>query len=244
MTAVVVQARIDSSRLPGKSLLPLGRRPLISAVMAALREVPADVRVLACPEDSAGDFLLLAEDAEFEIVAGSKEDVLSRFCDVIRRFSPDRIIRATGDNPFVFADAAAEIHREALARGAHYGGYLELPYGAGVESVSSEALLRAEREADLPGEREHVCPYLYNHPELFSVYRPPAPARWNSPGIRLTVDTLADYEQAAVLDGALTGLYGESGKARFRGSSIIAAYRESCGGPSVDACKKMEPINE
>jgi spore coat polysaccharide biosynthesis protein SpsF len=205
MTAVVLQARLDSTRLPGKALLPLSGEPLLLRVMAALVRIPAEAYVLACPADAEPVFAPLAERAGFRVVVGSKEDVLERYCDAVRATGADRVVRATGDNPFVFPDAADAINREASALGADYGAYAALPYGAGVESVAAEALLRAEREARLPAEREHVCPYLYNHPELFFLHRPLVPAKWRGPGIRVTVDTAEDYGRAQALFGALGG---------------------------------------
>jgi len=226
--AIVLQARIDSSRLPGKSLLPLGDGAIISRVMEALNSVPAHLRVLACPEDSAAAFAPLADKAGFTLFTGPKDDVLGRYCLALRKFSIQRVIRATGDNPFVFADAAAAINAEALALNADYAGYSGLPLGAGVESVSAEALSRAEAEAAAPYEREHVCPYLYTHPELFSLHRPLAPLRWQGADIRLTVDTREDYERAQALCAELDRLE-KAGKInseeRRRGMTIINAYR-------------------
>ena len=240
MTAIVLQARIDSSRLPEKSLLPLGGRPFVLRVMEALNRIPAELRVLACTEDSVAAFSPLAAEAGFSLLAGSKDDVLERYCLALRRFKIDQVIRATGDNPFVFADAAAAINAEAMALGADYAGYSGLPYGAGVESIRAEALLRAEAEAAALYEREHVCPYLYGHPELFRLHRPLTPLRWQGGSadqplsakpplnVRLTVDTEEDYERAQMLyaaldtmetDGALTG------DQRYHGPAIIGAHR-------------------
>jgi spore coat polysaccharide biosynthesis protein SpsF len=221
MTAIVLQARLDSSRLPGKSLLPLGGKPLIVRVMEALNRVPVALRVLACPDDSVAAFAPLADETGFTLFVGPKDDVLGRYCRVLRHFGIQRAIRATGDNPFVFADAAAAINAEALAMGADYAGYGELPLGAGVESVSATALLRAELEATSPFDQEHVCPYLYNHPELFRLHRPPAPLHWQGPTFRLTVDTAEDYERARLLYAELDRL----GEERYQGMAIINAYR-------------------
>ena len=175
MTAVVLQARLDSTRLPNKAMLPLGGEPLVFRVMEALIAVVCDLHVLACPPECEAVFAPLAERLGFEVSVGSKDDVLARYCAAIRTFGIDRVIRATGDNPFVFADAAVAVNREACSLNADYAGYGGLPYGAGVESVSAEALVRAEAEAALQQEREHVCPYLYTHPEKFRLHRPLAP---------------------------------------------------------------------
>ncbi|GBU28009.1 hypothetical protein R84B8_01566 [Treponema sp. R8-4-B8] len=221
MTAIVLQARIDSSRLPGKALLLLDGKPLIFRVMEALNNIPSDLKILACPEDSLSSFTPLAQEADFQILAGPKEDVLERYCLAIRKYSINRVIRATGDNPFVFTDAAVSINEEASSLNTDYASFANLPYGAGVESVSASSLLRAAEKAALPSEREHVCPYLYNHPELFSIYCPAAPARWHYPDIRITVDTQEDYNRAAELYRAL-----ENAPNRYHGETIIKKYAE------------------
>jgi spore coat polysaccharide biosynthesis protein SpsF len=222
-TILVIQARLDSSRLPEKSLLPLGGKPLIFRVMEALSRLPCGTRVLACPEDCVSAFAPLAAAAGYELLPGFKEDVLARYGLAIRRFGADRVIRATGDNPFVFADAAAALEREAGVLNADYAGYSGLPYGTGTESVTAGALLRAEQEASSPSEREHVCPYLYGHPEIFRLHRPLAPPPWQGPDLRLTVDTSEDYKKAQILYQALSDLPLEE---RNNGAAIISIYKK------------------
>ncbi|MDR2471434.1 MAG: NTP transferase domain-containing protein [Treponema sp.] len=234
MTALILQGRLDSTRLPRKSLLPLEGEPLIYRVMEALAFVPAGRRILACPEDCEAAFRPLAERAGFEVVTGPKEDVLARYCRAVRLTGAVRVIRATADNPYVFADAAAALAEEAAALDADYAGYAGLPLGAGVEAVKAEALLRAEREASLRSEREHVCPYLYHHPEKFRLHRPLAPLIWQAPhgkperqdGVnpfRLTVDTEADYRRAREL---YRGLHAGSCSEPYRGETILLRAAE------------------
>ena len=226
VSALVLQARLDSTRLPDKSMLPLDGKPLIFRVMEAFRSFPCKEKILACAEDCVKAFAPLAEEAGFTLVPGPKEDVLARYCLAIRRCGAERIIRATGDNPFVFIDAAIALNREAIELGADYAGYSGLPTGAGVESVASGALLRAEREAGNPSEREHVCPYLYNHPEIFRLHRPLAPKRWQGPEFKITVDTKEDYERARMLYEYLLALPAEE---RVLGERIIETYKRAFG---------------
>ncbi|MCL2832085.1 MAG: NTP transferase domain-containing protein [Treponema sp.] len=223
MTVLILQARLDSVRLPRKCLLPLGGRPLLFRAMEVLATVNCDIKVLACPDDCVEPFGPLAKEAGFETVSGPKDDVLARYCNVIRKFSADRIIRATGDNPFVFSDAAEFLNQEACGLGADYSGYTGLPYGAGVESVNAAALLRAEREAASVYERENVCPYLYGHPELFRLHRPMAPLNWQGFDMRVTVDTQEDYQRAQKLFEAVKDY---PPKERGRGEVIIEMYKK------------------
>ena len=222
MTALVLQARLDSTRLNEKSMLPLGGKALIFRVMEAFSNSSWGAKILACPHDSVSSFAPLAEEAGFTIFAGPKEDVLARYCLVIRHFGAGRIVRATGDNPFVFVDAAESIITQAGLLGADYASFSGLPHGAGVEAINSEALLRAEKEAKAETHREHVCPYLYEHPELFRLHRPLAPLSWQCPKIRITVDTREDYERALILYEHLSSLPPEK---RNLGENIISAYK-------------------
>jgi spore coat polysaccharide biosynthesis protein SpsF len=222
MKAVILQARIDSRRLPGKALMSLGARPMIFRVMEALNSLEADLRILACPEDCVTRFGPLAEEAGFELVVGPKDDVLARYCIAIRKFKVDSVIRATGDNPFVFIDTAETLIREAENLGADYALYAGVPYGSLVEFAKSEALLRAERETKCASDREHVCPYLYNHPDLFLLHRPLAPVVWRDPDMRLSIDIMDDHRWAEILYILLAR---NAGKNR-QGETIMAACRQ------------------
>jgi spore coat polysaccharide biosynthesis protein SpsF len=85
-------------------------------------------------------------------------------------------------------------------------------------------LLQAADEAASPYEREHVCPYLYAHPEKFLLHRPLAPLHWQEPLVRLTVDTEDDYDRAKLLYAALKKKHG--GSEGYRGAVILEMYRE------------------
>lgn len=232
---LIVQARLDSTRLPRKALLPLAGEPLIVRVLEALSRVPVKEHILACPEDSYDTFSPLAERTGFTIMAGPKEDVLRRFVLAIEAYELDYCIRATADNPFVFIDVAWLSAQETLALGADYGTVASMPYGSGVEIIRAEALLQADRESRSPYDREHVCPYLYNNPARFFLHRPLAPRPWREPRVRLTVDTPEDYERAVQLYDILSGAGSEPDKAppnaqqipyRYRGEAILTAWRK------------------
>ncbi len=208
MTGVVVQVRLGSTRLPGKALLPLGDASVCDMVLRRLALVTADVLVLATDEASSASLGPVAARNGFELVVGPAEDVLARYCIALRRFGIDLLVRATGDNPLVSFELASLLLNgdewEALAvtggrvgRRADYSAHLGMPVGMGVELVRAEALYRAEAEATGDHDREHVCPYLYSHPELFSISRSDAPPEYQMPGARVTVDTQADYGSVA-----------------------------------------------
>ncbi len=196
---VVVQMRLDSSRLPRKALLPLGDTSLAGAVLRRLRGVRADVRVLATDDAGAEALAPVAQENGFSVFAGPKEDVLGRYAMVVRAYGLGRVVRATGDNPFVSAMLADVAQDAASAYGADYVGLVGMPTGMGVEVVDACALLEAAAEADSAYDREHVCPFLYCRPERFKSIRPECPPSYRLPEARVTVDTAEDYERAVAI---------------------------------------------
>ena len=204
---VFLQVRLDSTRLPQKALLPLSGKPVVELAMEALKKVPADVYALVTDSDSYKALSGYGNAAGFETFIGPKEDVLQRYADAINYFQVDTVIRATGDNPLVSGECGAQLLELYNEHGEEHGeerrldycGFDGLPVGAGVECVRADALLRANREAESSYDREHVCPYLYNHPDLFKVYRPLAPKECFFPGMRVTLDTDQDYRRVQTI---------------------------------------------
>jgi len=204
MICIILQSRLDSSRLPRKALLDLGGKPVIVRVMENLRRVPADAYILACDTDSVETFTPLAQEAGFTCIGGQKENVLERFCLVIGQTGAETVLRATGDNPYLFADAAeASLRRfaelQAGDKPAHYFTFSGLPHGSGIEVFSARRLLEAAVLTDSAYDREHVGPALYRHPDRFVCVNETAPDDWYYPEMRTTIDTPADYDRASLM---------------------------------------------
>jgi spore coat polysaccharide biosynthesis protein SpsF len=204
-TIAVIQARMGSTRLPGKILEPIEGRPLLAWTIEAVRAVPGvDDLVLATtdrPEDDA-----VAEVVQVlgvRVHRGSVHDVLRRLADAVRPLEPDVVLRQTGDNPFVDPEImSAQLVR--LDEGPFdYVGIAGLPLGIGGEAVRAEALWIADREATEPADREHVLPFVYARPERFAIGSLTAPPGWRHP--RYTVDTPADLAFARAVAARLPG---------------------------------------
>lgn len=202
-TGVVVQMRLDSTRLPGKAMLPLAGTSLAGAVMRMLRGIPADEYILASDAHGAQALGDAAREFGFSVFAGPKEDVLARYAMVVQEYGLDRIVRATGDNPFVSVELARIAIAAAYSTGADYVGLTGMPTGMGVEIVNASALLLAAQSADKPFDREHVCPFIYGHPGMFKVERPRCPPVYYLPEGRVTIDTPDDYDRAVAIYRAL-----------------------------------------
>lgn len=194
----VVQARMTSTRFPGKVLADLGGRPALALLLARLREArELDGIVLATSTEPSDDPVAeLAPHAGAQLVRGPLHDVLERFRLAAKASEPDAVARITGDSPFI----CPEVVDAVVARWRVTGEDLvtnsieprSFPSGLDVEVIARPALEVAAAEASEPIEREHVTPFLRRHPYRFSHARvdldPPCP------DARLDLDTPADLE--------------------------------------------------
>ncbi|EFW38896.1 cytidylyltransferase domain-containing protein [Treponema phagedenis] len=225
--AVIVQARLHSTRLPEKALLDIYGKPLLAYTLAAMRRVPAERYILACSEDSVSAFESIAKEYGYICIGGSEEDVLSRFCKAIKMFqntvNPIKtIIRATADNPFLFYEAAVASLKKFIAlKEPDYFTFTGLPHGSGIEVLKAESLLSAEILSKDKYEREHVGPALYRHTDIFICIREAAPAQWYYPELRTTIDTKDDYERALLMKTYLQNTHTQE---PAKASDIIAAF--------------------
>ncbi len=192
-TAVFLQARLGSSRLPGKALMKICGRTVVGLAMDALRQINADSHVLLTEPGSFEQLKPEAEKYGFSIFAGPEDDVLLRFRQAADRYRPDTIIRATGDNPLVDSETALLLLEDHISADADYSGFDGPPLGTGVEVIKTAALMKAAEEAEDPYEHEHVCPYLYRNPSLFRINRHSAPKEFCLPDRHVTIDTIEDF---------------------------------------------------
>jgi spore coat polysaccharide biosynthesis protein SpsF len=198
-SAIILQARMASSRLPGKAMANLGGRPLVARCVERLRAQSTLPVILATTTRSDDD--VLAEEGRslgVTVVRGAADDVLSRFVQVVTAFGLEDCIRATADNPAVDTDAPQRVLD--LRRRANADHVVEhgLPYGAAVEAVSAAALVRAAECATDPADREHVTTFIRRDPQ-FVALTAIAPREVRRPDVRLTVDTLEDLERMRLL---------------------------------------------
>ncbi|MBF9220829.1 cytidylyltransferase domain-containing protein [Hymenobacter ruricola] len=195
---VVIQARMNSSRLPGKVLLPLplsAGTTVLGHVVARARQVVPGAQVVVATSALAADDAVAAaaETLRASVFRGDEQDVLSRFAGAAQAHHAEVVVRLTADNPALdpaFVRAAVAQH---LATRADYTLTTGLPLGTNVEVMAAAALRRVAAEATRPEEREHVTPYLRRHPELFRLEELPCTVPALVAGLRLTVDYPSDY---------------------------------------------------
>lgn len=195
----IVQARMASSRLPGKVLADIGGRPMLLWVVRRARRTPGLHALAVATTTDAGDDAVAGLCATHGVAClrGHPTDVLDRFHQAAEAFAADVIVRLTADCPlidpqvigitleaFLHTEPAADMAANRLPSGRTY------PIGLDTEVVSRAALERAWREADRPYQREHVLPYLYDEPGRFRVLR--VDHAEDLGAMRWTVDTPED----------------------------------------------------
>jgi spore coat polysaccharide biosynthesis protein SpsF len=176
MNLVIVQARMGSSRLPGKVLKEVCGRTLLELQYERIQQAARTDRIMIATTSEVMDDPIewLCQSRNIECFRGSENDVLDRFCRAARAAgcaSGDAVIRITADCPLLdyqVLDELIELFRDS---GADYASNINpptYPDGLDAEIFTYAALERAWQEASLTSEREHVTPYLRNHPEIFS----------------------------------------------------------------------------
>ncbi|MFH1033311.1 MAG: NTP transferase domain-containing protein [Pseudomonadota bacterium] len=211
-TVILVQARMGSSRLPGKMLLPLAGRPLLAWVLAGAGAARLANQVVLCtsvnPENDA--LAELAAGLGVAVFRGSEDDVLGRFVAAGRLHRAVWVVRVCGDNPFV---NGGEIDRLVAFFGEHACDYAcnhvprqdnGYPDGLGAEITTLARLEEAAQESQDPRDREHVTRWLVERPERFSLGLPQAPPEIAFPQVKLDIDTPEDHERMSRLAQALT----------------------------------------
>lgn len=199
--AAVIQARMGSTRLPGKVLRPLAGRPVLSWVLRAAAEADClDGVVVATsrqPEDDAVEEL--AREMGADVVRGPADDVLARYLLALDRYPADAVVRLTADCPLLdpaLVRMVVAVWRAAPEACDYVATTLHrsLPRGLDVELVTADALRRAGREA-VAHDRAHVTSYVWSRPDLFRLCG--LAMAGDASDLRVTLDTAED---AAVLD--------------------------------------------
>jgi len=194
---IVVQARMGSSRLPGKVLKEVDGKPLLWYLLKKLDQLKHKSKILLATTLSPGDAVLedFAKKNKINVYRGSENDVLDRYYQGVKNLNADIVVRITADCPLMDAsiidiglDKFLNSNYDYLSN-VHPATY---PDGYDVEIFSFKTLENAWKDAKKTSEREHVTPYIWNHPELFKL------GNWENEKdysqYRLTVDEKEDFE--------------------------------------------------
>ena len=200
-TLIILQARLSSSRLPGKVLKQILGKPMLERQLQRLSHIktPHQLLIATSNEDSDLAIVKLSQQLNIDCFQGDLEDVLSRYYHAALSADKDNkikhIVRLTGDCPLIDPNIIDEVISLYLAKQVDYCSNCDpatLPDGLDIEIFSLKALKIAYKQATLPSEREHVTPYIRNNPLLFSKVNYLYHSDFSH--LRLTVDEPEDFE--------------------------------------------------
>lgn len=228
-TGVIIQARLSSTRLPGKVLKELPYGSGITVLQQVLRRLKKSERVqeiivATTTGDEDGAIVEVAEREGVKWFRGSKDNVLSRYYLAAKKNNLDLIVRVTSDCPCIdpaILDMLIDRHIES---GADYSSNFKMrkfPHGLDAEAFNFSAFEKAYREASEHFEREHVTPYMHRNPGLFKIASLEATEDLTAPEIRITLDTEEDY---ALLCAVFDYLYPEN--QFFGAKEVIGLFKE------------------
>lgn len=208
-TVATIEARMTSTRLPGKVLMEAVGKPMLELMIERLRRVPSLDGIVVATTTNAADapVAALAERLGVGVWRGSENDVLSRVLDAAIRHTIDVIVETTGDCPLIDPAAVEDcirVYREAKVD--YVSNVLERSYPVGMDTqvFATSILADVARRTYDPADHEHVSLYIYRHPEIYSLRNVPAPPALERPNLALTLDTPEDY---ALIKAVFEALY-------------------------------------
>lgn len=198
-TVCIIQARMGSTRLPGKVLKEVCGKPLIAHTIARLKKAKGIDHIILATSTLPHDAPLLdaAKKEGVEGFAGSENDVLGRYYEAAKVHRPEVVIRCTGDCPMFDPEITGLVISTHFKNGTDYTSNTltrSYPRGMDTEVFNYSVLERIAHEAKDDFSREHVTPYIYKNPQFFRVKQVVAPPELTDPGLRLCVDTPEDFE--------------------------------------------------
>ncbi len=198
-TVLINQARMTSTRLPGKVLLEVQGQTLLEIQLERLRRITGvdKVVVATTTNDTDDPIVALCQRIGVDVWRGPELDVLARFEGAARQAGADWVVRVTSDCPLIDPEVVSQIIREAQdpANSCDYASNTltrSYPRGLDAECFTASALYVAAQEAADPAEREHVTPFIYWRPQRFTLRHVVHASDLSSH--RWTVDTPEDFE--------------------------------------------------
>lgn len=205
----IIQARMGSTRLPGKILMEVLDKPLLEyQIERVKRSKLIDEIVIATTTNEIEQPIIdLCERLNILYYRGSEEDVLSRYYEAAKEYSADVVVRLTSDCPIIeptIIDTIIEYYIDNSYKCDYVSNTLKRTYPRGydVEVFPFDILEKVYKNAELQAEREHVTPYIYQQPHLFNIGY--VLGDIDNSKFRLTVDTIEDF---SLIEKIISALY-------------------------------------
>ena len=194
-----IEARMTSSRFPGKVLMEACGKPMLQHMIERLQRVPSldGIVVATTGNDADVPIVNLAQRMGVGFFQGSEYDVLLRVLHSARAYDIDVIVEMTGDCPLIDPALVEDCIRGYQVAGVDYvSNVLERTYPRGMDTqvFATEVLADVADRTDDPEDHEHVSIFIYSHPEIYSLKNMAGPPELTNPGLGLTLDTPEDLE--------------------------------------------------
>ncbi len=194
----IIQARMSSSRLPGKVLKKISGKPMLALQIERIqRSVGINQLIVATStRDDDNPIETLCRKIGIGCFRGSLDDVLDRFFRAAKIYQPKHVVRLTADCPLTDPEIIDRVIRLHLGHGYDYTSNIRPPTwpdGMDIEIFRFSCLEEAAREAKLPSEREHVTPFIQNRPQQYTLGNLENEQDFSTH--RLTVDETVDFEK-------------------------------------------------
>lgn len=202
MIGVIIQARMGSSRLPGKVLKKIGDKNLLEHILFRLSKLQHSVHVVVATSILEKDDVieLFCKDNNINFFRGSELDVLERYYLCAKENNFEHIVRLTGDNPFTDVEELDNLIELHLKTNAGYSrSFASLPKGVGAEIFTFKAMEQSCKHGDKENHKEHVNEYIEENEDKFKISELEVRSGKNRPDISLTVDTPSDYKKACFI---------------------------------------------
>lgn len=199
---IIIQARMGSSRLPGKVLKRIGNKTLLEHIIFRLSKLKNVTRIVIATSNLDKDDIIenFCIKHNVNYFRGSESNVLERYYFCAKRYGFEHIIRLTGDNPFtdiIELDNLIYLH---IKNKADYSrSFSTLPKGVGAEIFAFEALEKSYIKSSKPNHFEHVNEYIEENENEFKISELNVSKGKNRPDITLTIDTEEDYKKACFI---------------------------------------------
>ena len=202
-----LQARMSSSRLPGKVLLDLAGSPMLIQEINRLKRSKLIDDIVVVTSDTKSDDMIVdvCKSHNINYFRGSLDNVLDRFYHAYLKFRPDHIVRVTGDCPLIDWNIVDQVIEQHLEHSCDYTSNTlspTYPDGLDVEVMTKDCLVKIKNKAVTMTELEHVTYYCYSHQEEFSL-KNVKNISGDQSEYRLTVDTTEDFEVISRIYDAL-----------------------------------------
>lgn len=225
----IIQARVSSTRLPGKILKELPSGSGITVLEHVIRRLKRskkldDIIIATTFEPGSGRIVKVAKKEKVKFFKGDTKNVLSRYYLAAKKNGLDLIVRITSDCPCCAPEVVDLIIEKHLAAKVDYTSNTlkrTYPLGLNAEVFSFDTLEKAYKMAKEDYDKEHVTPYIYRNPSKFSIKQVKSPPSLNAPGIRITLDTQEDY---ALLCEVFNSLYYKN--KHFTAYDIVHLFKE------------------